>query len=536
VSDEEETRGGIDRGRAALVAGALLFAAVFLKNAWVDEDAYITFRTLEQLFAGNGLRWNPHERVQSFTHPLWLVALGVVRVVIHDPYLAALLLSFGCLLLGAWALGRLFTSGWERALLFVLLLSSRSFMDFTSSGLENPLAYALLAVFLLLLLRPREGESSESPRLLQLTLVFALLLLTRHDLATLVTPAWLVVLWQSRGRGLAPQARSVALGLAPLVAWTAFSLFYYGFALPNTAYAKLGTGIPAGWLWKLGIGYVATVARDDPLTVLVIGAGIAVVVRARHSPAAWALAAGLAANLFYVVRIGGDYMSGRFLGFAFLVAAVSLCAHGRIPRRAWPGVAVAALVYAIVLPGAPIATGPGYAGESTGHERGITDQRGIFFSKTSLFRWLTRDREAPFPDYKWTHEGLAFRKSDERVRVRANVGFMGYWAGTERIIVDRLALTDPLLARLPSIRLFRIGHFPRRIPPGYLETLKSAESAETGRSLIEDAELRAFHEHLRVVTEGPLLAPGRLETILRMNLGQYDHLLHAVPGRGVGAI
>jgi arabinofuranosyltransferase len=530
VSNEGEARGGIDRGRAALVAGALLFTAVFLKNAWVDEDAYITFRTLEQLFSGNGLRWNPHERVQTFTHPLWLVALGVVRVVVHDPYPAVLLLSFGCLLIGAWALGRLFTGGWERALIFVLLLSSRSFMDFTSSGLENPLAYALLSVFLLLLLRPREaGERADAARLFRLTLVFALLLLTRHDLATLVSPAWLMVVWQSREQGVGQLAQRVALGLAPLVAWTAFSVFYYGFALPNTAYAKLGTGIPASHLWSLGVGYLETVARDDALTVLVILAGIGVAMRARRSPAAWALAAGLAANLFYVTRIGGDYMSGRFLGFGFLVAAVSVCAHGAISRRAWPGVVVAALVYAVMLPGAPIATGPGYAGESAGRERGILDQRGIFFTKTSLFRWLARDREAPFPDYKWTHEGLAFRESDERVRVRANVGLMGYWAGTEIIIIDRLALTDPLLARLPSIQLFRIGHFPRRIPPGYIE------SVESGGSLIEDAELRAFHERLRVVTEGPLLAPGRLETILRMNLGQYDHLLHAVPSRGVGS-
>ena len=34
------------------------------------------------------------------------------------------------------------------------------------------------------------------------------------------------------------------LGFIPLIAWELFSLIYYGFLLPNTAYAKLNTGLP----------------------------------------------------------------------------------------------------------------------------------------------------------------------------------------------------------------------------------------------------------------------------------------------------
>jgi energy-coupling factor transporter transmembrane protein EcfT len=32
----------------------LLVSWVFFNNAWVDEDAYIIFRSIEQLFEGNG--------------------------------------------------------------------------------------------------------------------------------------------------------------------------------------------------------------------------------------------------------------------------------------------------------------------------------------------------------------------------------------------------------------------------------------------------------------------------------------------------
>ena len=52
-----------------------LAALVMLRSAWVSDDALITFRTLDQFTSGNGLRWNLVERVQTYTHPLWLLVL-----------------------------------------------------------------------------------------------------------------------------------------------------------------------------------------------------------------------------------------------------------------------------------------------------------------------------------------------------------------------------------------------------------------------------------------------------------------------------
>jgi len=43
---------------------------VFFRTAWVCGDAYITFRTIDNLVHGYGLRWNVDERVQAFTHPV----------------------------------------------------------------------------------------------------------------------------------------------------------------------------------------------------------------------------------------------------------------------------------------------------------------------------------------------------------------------------------------------------------------------------------------------------------------------------------
>ncbi len=52
---------------------SLLFGVLFIRHAWVAEDAYITFRTVANIVAGYGPVWNTAERVQAFTHPLWML-------------------------------------------------------------------------------------------------------------------------------------------------------------------------------------------------------------------------------------------------------------------------------------------------------------------------------------------------------------------------------------------------------------------------------------------------------------------------------
>ena len=71
--------------------------------------------------------------------------------------------------------------------------------------------------------------------------IAALLYLARPDAVLLVAP---VVLIESlRVRPWRTVASAAALGLTPAIAWTAFAVLYYGFPFPNTAYAKLATGI-----------------------------------------------------------------------------------------------------------------------------------------------------------------------------------------------------------------------------------------------------------------------------------------------------
>ena len=76
-----------------LVVAFTIAVGVFLKNAWVAEDAYILFRSIEQLFAGNGPIWNPHERVQVYTSPLWYWVVALSRLFYSDLYLNVIIVS-----------------------------------------------------------------------------------------------------------------------------------------------------------------------------------------------------------------------------------------------------------------------------------------------------------------------------------------------------------------------------------------------------------------------------------------------------------
>ena len=79
-------------------------------------------------------------------------------------------------------------------------------------------------------------------------------------------------------------------------------------------------------------------------------------------------------------------------------------------------------------------------------------------------------------------------------------------------------LTDPLLARIRfEYRSdWRPGHLGRPIPAGYLETLR------TGRNVIQDPQLRALYDRLRLVVRGPLWSWARLSAIPGFIVAHYD--------------
>ena len=105
----------------------MLYGVVLVRTAWLCDDAYITFRTVDNFINGFGMRWNIAERVQSFTHPLWMLVLSLCSFATREFYLTPMLLSIVLSFAAVFFLARRAGGGVVSAALgvFVLLLCIR---------------------------------------------------------------------------------------------------------------------------------------------------------------------------------------------------------------------------------------------------------------------------------------------------------------------------------------------------------------------------------------------------------------------------
>ena len=498
-----------------------LFALVVLRRAWVCDDAYITFRTVDNVVHGYGLTWNAGERVQTYTHPLWMLLLTVFYALTGEAFwtsiVLSLILSVVTLLLLVSLVARSTTSA-----LFVslLLVFSRAFVDYSTSGLENALTHLLLVLFGLFYLRP--GFSLR--RVFTLSLIASLGTLNRMDTVLLYLPALLYALWRARGEGRFWRViGAAALGQLPFVLWEIFSLIYYGFTLPNTAFAKLATGISRWELIEQGWYYVLSSLEGDPLTLLAMLCALLLGFSLPEKKNVW-IAGGLILYMMYVIGIGGDFASGRFFTAPLLCAAIVLSQYDfdRVPSRLVLLPFALVVVLGMVVPHPTLRVHDGSVADVMGEvfvdDRGIADERLWYYPSNALIR---ARREVSLPHHRWRADGIRLRVQGEPVVVLDSIGMAGYYAGPEVYIMDTWALADPLRARLPAYHNpnWRIGHFDRLVPEGYVRTLR------TGHNYIADPDLAAYYDQLRLITRGALFSRERLAAIWNMNLGRYDHLI-----------
>ena len=406
--------------------------------------------------------------------------------------------------------------------------------------------------------------------------MFGLIAVTRHDLVLLVLPASAFAVWRNRRSVTARSWLSLAaIACLPLAAWTLFSLFYYGSPWPNTAYAKLNTGFDRADLVAQGIRYLQAAVLQDAVTPAVIAAGLIICLRSRLAAYRF-VAAGVLLNVIYVVSVGGDFMLGRFLSYAYLVGVCVLIREsglfssgfspawtlggGSIVKQEY-GVSTAALtgaavvLYAVLFTHTPVnCLEPGGAGHVR-YTWGVASERD-FFPELALFEYMRHsEQDGPWPTHPWAAQARQLPHSADFVHAHTSIGMRGYAAGPDKIIVDTLALADPLLARLPAEPGSWIGHFRRQLPAGYLVRLEAMAadrlnvrdarnvrhtvaglrpwrrdmSIERIRSFsrthaIAPPELNELYTRLAIVTQSDLWSMERLKTILLFNLGAYDHL------------
>lgn len=483
----------------------IIYFIELIRTAFITDDAGITLRSILNFINGYGPTFNIDERVQAFTHPMWFLILAITTLLFGNVFYATFFVSIGVSVLNLWLLTtKLALNNLGMLIGLFAIILSKSFIDFSTSGLENPLSHLFILLSLFSGIYLLDDKSKKY--LIYFFLNLGFLFITRQDLILIFFPLILYILFNEKAQ---PKTLiiSILIGSIPVILWTTFSLFYYGFPFPNTAYAKLATGITKLALFQQGIFYFIESFIIDPLTLSIIIIGF--FIGFKSGSFGICLSTGILLYLLYIINIGGDFMAGRFFTSPFLISLVILSRYNY--RKSL--LIIVCLVIAIL--GLfnikhTLLSGIDYKREKF-PVHGVDDVRGFYYRTQGL---LTSDQ---------IHKNSTFlsdwKLKERKVEVTCgNMGFQSLHLGPNVHLIDLCALSDPLLSRLPSIiGPWQSGHFYRALPQGYIE------SVAQNQNLIIDSDLHNFYDSIRLITRESLTNWSRIKEIYKINLSKIQN-------------
>ena len=251
-----------------LIAGILvsliaLHVLHVLRYNFISDDAFISLRYAANLLAGHGLIFNPGERVEGFTSPLWTLLLAGFGACGFDLLEAARALGLLCSVLALpityWLARQCGAAPLAALIAPALLAFNGSFACWAASGMETALFVGLIAAAFATALTGGYWTSA--------SLTAAAALARPEGLLVLLVLGSYQLLQTKRG-----ESRSwlpwLLVGGGPYALFLGFRRWYYGDWLPNTYYAKTG----GGWAQiQRGLDYLRDYAADHEGLLLMVG-------------------------------------------------------------------------------------------------------------------------------------------------------------------------------------------------------------------------------------------------------------------------
>lgn len=428
-------------GTPALLAvlALLLCCAALALHVWhfdyTVDDAYITFRYARNLATGYGPVFNPGEKVEGYTNPLWTAFMALCFKVGAPLEIAAAVAgtaSAALLLIALFRFLRRRIVSRSLALLAPLALALHgSFALWAGAGLETALFTLLLFHGVALSLRERITRRTCTA----MAALFVAATLTRPEGALLfgvVLLSWLM----RREMHLPERIRTALPGLAlfvgSMILLEAWRLVYYGDWLPNTFHAKVGADSQT---FVRGVHYLAGFLGEGAGWPFVLPAVALLFLR----PDRWArrVLVFAACYMTYVLAVGGDGLPFYRFMVPLLPWIVALAAHSldRLLQRRSPASRRLALAGGLIL---------------------LVPLHASFGGST--FRFIEQDRIRV--DFQWTTIGrwlAEHARPGDSVAVHV-VGAIPYFAGLPTI--DMLGMTDRHIARrsMPEMGRGIAGH------------------------------------------------------------------------------
>ena len=416
-------RWAVRAGVLVLLAGTLVHALYGYSHedlsghAMGSDDAYISYRYARNLAGGQGLTFNPGERVEGYSNLLYVLLLAPAFLIARDsaihPIAVALdgLCAAAALVLFHRRL-RARDGDCPAALAAFLFAAWPALWLWNASGMETALVL-LLQVALWAEVTRDDGAHRIRP----LVAVLVLLVLARADgFVGAGIGVLFLALRRDRARARAG-ALAVALSTAALVVWR---LAYYGHPLPNTYYAKVSGPLAARI--ADAIRQLADLALDAGLLPYLVVLAAAAVAGARARRLAFEPLFA-ACWIGYWIYVGGDVFGERFLLVLVPLGAAVLARWAAEGRRVLAaGGFIAALAFQLV----PLAA-----------------DRRFRYAGAKYDRWIELGRFLGRPE----HRG-------QTIAVDA-AGKIPYYSHLPAI--DMLGLTDAHIGHRPAAT-FDVGH------------------------------------------------------------------------------
>jgi arabinofuranosyltransferase len=516
--------------RSPAYTPALIIAIGGWQHRWMDEDAFINLRVIDQIFAGHGPVFNAGERVEPATSTLWVFILVVGRALFGAFTSMEWIALFASL---ASAVASFAVAGRATRILhrdddgvavpigLILVAAVAVVWDFSTSGLEMGLVWLWIATSWYVLVVVARSDEINGRRRLVFGALLGLGPLVRPDLTLMLL--CFGVAWFALVRPRRIWFDVVAI-LALPVAYEIFRMGYYAMLVPSTALAKDAGGLHIGQGWTYAKNFIEPYRLW--LTAILVAAAIAYRTFARRDRrvlvATTAMLAAGVAHALYITAIGGDYMHGRLLLPAFFALAVP--ASVALTRRSATvvGINAAVGVWAIV---------------SIVAFRPPPNTRSYLLSPISDWRAVSGAKLKP-TDAAFGLNGLQaaaaydrgvrgyFELTDKSPRpgvdprafvlTLGSIGVPAYDAGRRIWVVDIGGLAEPLAARTDPVPGRAAGH-RKQIDDAWYD---ARFGAATGNGKVAAAR--------RALTCGPI--PGLLDAVdANMTPGRFlSNIWHSV--------
>lgn len=510
------------------------FTLVVLLLGWQSDDSFHGYVMVKHLLEGNGFVYNIGERVCSTTSPLYTLSCAIPYAITREMYFTTLILDVIYSASAYYIFAYKICRTREQVITgFFAFIGSKAFLSYTTSGLENSLLFLFMG---LLIWQYMKRDFFDTKHLFLLALTFSGIALTRMDNVLLFIPVMLYVfIFKRENTGFLKCVWIGILGLMPFFFWEIFSFLYFGSFVPNTAYVKIGTGITLMDYAKHGILYYWFTFLNDAVVLIVPLAYVFMTVILRKIKYLL-VSLGILLYGLYLLSIGGDFMMGRHFTGMLYISVLSVTMMFNREKDYFDTIRRMRTTFSILVIG--LMCWSFTFGSSIGsqylfghkYSSNISDEREYYFDTTGFYnniRSIVKTGKSCWRD-TWNDESPdLLRKQGFRGDILDNAAGILVYKNSDLYLNDTYCLGDPLMSRLPAVyhTAWRAGHLRRICPEGYRDSVYEDENR------IEDEDLHAYYDKIRLITRGDILSLDRIKTSIDLMLGKYDVLIENYTAR-----